>query len=69
MLDNLLLTEVIATCKRDDLEHDIAHALLVSQAGRQSGGFHPRRAVAGALVRVAAVIDSNAGHGARATAH
>ena len=69
MLDNMLLTEVIASCKREDLQRDIARALLISQAGASGSGFHPRRAVAGALVRVAAVIDSSTARSTTAAAH
>jgi hypothetical protein len=70
MLENLLLTDIMANCKRDDLQRATEHALLVSLAGAPDAGFHPRRAVAVALMRVAALIDSNvAARGTTAAAH
>jgi hypothetical protein len=67
--ESVLITEIFAETKRRDLERGVERQRLLADIGQQDTGLHPRRAVAGALVRLATLIDSNAGTRTAAAAH
>lgn len=68
-MDSIQFTEIFAQAKRDDIERALARQKLLAQIDERAVGLHPRQALAGALVRLAMIIDAGAGSRATATAH
>jgi hypothetical protein len=68
-LDSIQFTEIIAQSKRDELERTVERRRMLSQIDVPATGMHPRRAIASALMRLATIIDANAGSRAAAAAH
>jgi hypothetical protein len=66
MLDHMQLTEILAASKRRELEQSIRHHRLLEDLEMPEAGVHPRQFVAGALVRLAMLIDAGAGRAAAA---
>ncbi len=70
MLDNLLLTEVLAEQKRRDIEGRILNARLVEiAAAGQTRSSGLRGTVAEAIVRFGILLDDTAGRRAAAPQH
>jgi len=61
MFDNLLFTELIAQSRRDEIEEAIRHDHDISVIGRRDPRFSVRGTLASALLRLAMLVDANAG--------
>ncbi len=61
MLDGIQITEMVLRSKRDDIERVVERQKLLAKIDRPRRALHPRQAVAGALMRIAMVIDESAG--------
>jgi len=69
MIDNLLFTELMAQSRRDAIEESIRHGHDLSIIGRRDPPFNVRGTLASALVRLAMLVDANAGRRAATIAH
>jgi hypothetical protein len=69
MLDSIQFAEIFAQSKRDDIERNVARGRLLAQIGERGSGLRVRQAIAGALVRLATIIDAGAGAHKPAGAH
>jgi hypothetical protein len=69
VLDNLLLMEIIAEQKRQDIEGRIERGHVAEIASAQSESYGLRAAAAAALVRFGILLDGTAGRRAAAPQH
>lgn len=69
MIDHLLFTELMAQLRRAAIEESIRHGHDLSIIGRQDASLSVRRTLASALVRLAMIVDANAGRRAATIAH
>jgi hypothetical protein len=69
VLENIQLTEIIATARRREIEHLAERRRLLAHLDPAPRAFQPRRAIAAGLVRLAMIIDASAGRRAAAGAH
>ena len=61
MWDSSPITEMLARSKCDDIERVAQRQKLLPEIDQPKRGLRPRHAVAGALMRIALVIDESAG--------
>ena len=61
MFDNLLYTDLMAQSRRDAIEESIRRANDLAIIGRTHAPFSLRGTLASALVRMAILVDANAG--------
>jgi hypothetical protein len=69
MLDSIHFTEILAQSKREDIERKVRRQKLLAEIDAPDTGLHARQAIAGALMRLATIIDASATGREAATAH
>lgn len=69
MFDNLLLTEFMVQSRRAAIEESIRHGHELSIIGHHDHLFSVRGTLASALVRLAMLVDANAGRRAATIVH
>ncbi len=67
MFENLLFTDLMVQSRLDAIEESIRHGHDLSIIGRQDPRFTARGTLASALVRLAMLVDANAGRRAART--
>jgi hypothetical protein len=69
LLESVQIAEMLGEMKRRDLERAVVCQRLLAEIGAREANVHPRQMIAGALVRIATMLDAGAVTHTPAPAH